>query len=128
MSSVPKWLGVLSLCAGCLLAVITVVDAWSTREFIRSAQRADGVVTELNAGAAHPQVQFQLPSGEKVEFPASGDISYSKAQRAPVLYLPEDPFRSARLDDFGDLWMPMIIRTGMALVFIALGLRGLRSL
>jgi hypothetical protein len=118
-------MGIPTLIGGGLLLLLGVFTALRTRSFVERAARADGVVVSLNAGSAHPEVEFALPSGEKVTFPASGFISYSKGQRATVLYLSEDPSRSPRLDDFGQLWMPHVIQFAFALGAIAVGLRAL---
>jgi hypothetical protein len=122
MKSVPRWFALCSLGLGCFLLLVLVGDVWSTYRFVATAARAGGVVIELNAGAAHPQVKFELPSGESVEFPANGYISYRVGQAAMVLYSPDEPQKSARLDDFGDLWMDKIFDALVALTFIGLGL------
>lgn len=122
MRSVPRWFALCAVGVGSLLLVVLLIDVWSTYRFIARATRADGIVIELNAGSAHPQVKFELPSKESVEFPANGYISYRVGQAAKVLYLPDDPQKSARLDDFGDLWLDKIFDALMALTFIGLGL------
>jgi hypothetical protein len=113
------------LIGGALLLLLAAFSAWRTRSFVQRAARADGVVVSLNAGSAHPEVEFTLPNGEKVTFPASGFISYTKGQHATVLYLTDDPSLSPRLDDFGQLWVPHIIQLVFALVALGFGLRAL---
>jgi hypothetical protein len=75
-------MGWLAVTVGCLLLLGAAGSAWSTRGFVQRATRADAVVIALNAGSAHPQVQFELPSGEKLSFPAGGFISYNMGAKA----------------------------------------------
>ena len=111
------------------MLLTAVVSTYSTVTFLKSAQRAQGVVKELNHGRAHPHMEFLLPSGEKREFAASGGISYDKGQEAQVLYvLDKDGLPDARLNDRGDLWYSAVGRAGLGLVFVAVGLVRLRSL
>lgn len=110
------------MAVGAVVLVMLALDIWSTYRFIARAARADGMVIELNAGAAHPQVRFHLPSGVKIEFPANGYISYRVGQKAKVLYLPDRPQQSSRLDDFGDLWMGKVFDGVLGLAFVAIGL------
>ena len=121
MNPTPRWFALVFLAVGCLVLLTLVFDIWSTRRFVSNATRADGVVIELNAGTAHPQVEFSLPSGEKVSFPANGFISYGMGKHAKVLYLPDDPYTSARLDDFGDLWTGKILQAVLGFVFLVVG-------
>lgn len=125
MQTTPKCLGIPPVLVGCLLLLVAAASAWSTRSFVRRATRATGVVVALNAGSAHPEIEFDLPSGEKVSFPAGGFISYSVGERPTVLYLPEAPFKGARLDHFGALWMRHIMLAAMGLIALAFGVRGL---
>lgn len=108
------------------MLLLTALEAYSTREFVQHAARANGVVVALNAGAAHPEIEFTSASGEKISFPAGGFISFRKGQRAAVLYRREDPYRGPRLDHFGQLWAPLIISASLALMGILLGARVLR--
>jgi hypothetical protein len=124
-----RWaaLVVLSTIAGGVFLLVSGVSALSTRAFVDRATRAEGVVVSLNAGSAHPQVEFALPSGEKLSFPAGGFISYNKGERAKVLYRPEAPSETARLDDFGELWLPDLASALLGSVVLLFGLNGLRS-
>jgi hypothetical protein len=93
---------------------------WSgvmTGNFISHAKIADGVVVGLNAGGAHPQIQFTTAAGEKVAFPASGFIYYHVGERVKVFFLPADPLKHASLDAFGALWFAPVL-----LAFLGAGL------
>ena len=117
-----KLMGIAFMIIGSFMLLTAGVSVWNTRQFMKSAQRADGVVKELNHGPAHPQVEFELPSGQREEFPANGWISYRKGQRVEGLYLlDERGVSEARLSDSGDLWYSAVSRTGMGLVFLIVG-------
>lgn len=117
----PRRTGWLAVAAGCVLSLLAALSLLSTRSFVRRAAHADAIVVALNAGSAHPQVEFALVSGEKLSFPAGGFISYNKGARAKVLYMPEAPIESVRLDDFGALWLPDIVQAFMGIVFLGVG-------
>ncbi len=118
----PRWLGVvfLVIAAGCWL--LEGVGAWSTRSFVSRATRVEGEVLEYGVGgAAHADVRFTLPSGASETFRANSFIPYSPGERAPILYLPEQPSH-ARIDDFGQIWMPHILGFLFGGAFLAAGL------
>lgn len=115
-------MGILFTIVGAFLVLLAVGNAWFTRQFVKTAQRADGVVKELSHGPAHPLIEFKLPSGETQEFPANGWISYRKGQAAKVLYtLDAEGLDKARLDDAGDLWYTAVTQTALGLVFVVVG-------
>jgi hypothetical protein len=116
---------VLAIIAGGLFVLVSLLGVWTTQSFVVRATRADGVVASLNAGSAHPQIEFAMPSGDTVSFPAGGFISYNTGERVTVLYLPEAPRESVRLNDFGDLWLPDIISGAVGVVVMLLGAVGL---
>ena len=118
----PRWLGVvcLAIAAGCWL--LEGIGAWRTRSFVSRATRVEGEVLEYGVGgSAHADVRFTLPSGEDETFRASSFIPYSPGERAPILYLPEQPSQ-ARIDDFGQIWMPHILGFLFGGAFLAAGL------
>jgi hypothetical protein len=118
----PRWLGVvfLVIAAGCWL--LEGIGAWSTRSFVRRATRAEGEVLKWEVGgSAHAEIRFALPSGKSETFRAGTFIPFSPGERAPILYLPEQPSR-ARVDDFGQLWMPHILGFMFGAAFLAGGL------
>jgi hypothetical protein len=117
----PRWLGTLFVAVGSVCLLISVLDAWQTRDFIRRAVRTEGVVVALPHGAAHPHIEYKLPSGEVPLVPFGGSISYRKGQKVVVLYLPEDPWHP-RLQDNGNLWFGTIVTGFLSLVFLAIGL------
>jgi len=81
----------------------------SARDFVRSTERAEGVVAYLRAGDSHPQIQFTTASGETVSYPQNGWIwGYHAGDRVTVLYNPRRP-RDAEIDVFGAIWsIPML--------------------
>jgi len=72
--------------------------------FRAHAARADGVVIATPFGGHHPEIQFSLPSGEKVAFPQSGMIGgYRKDQHVEVLFDPRSPRGTACIDSIAAL-------------------------
>lgn len=107
------------------LGLIIGVIAWcvSTANFIRSAARAPGVVTRLNAGGSHPEIQFTVASGEVVTYPQGGIIwGYHTGERVWVLYDPRSPNSDPTLDTIPALWFDQGMMLLMGLVFLSIGL------
>jgi hypothetical protein len=104
--------------------VVLIQAGLSVREaqaFLSRAVRAEGVVTEVNAGRSHPMVQFALPSGERQTFAEGGSISYKKGDHVRVLYLPEEPETSAHIDDPGALWFDAKLTATIGVAFCIAG-------
>jgi hypothetical protein len=102
----PKWFPRVAFAAvGTGLLVASFVICNGTREFLRNAAVASGVVVDASSGANHPLIEFELPSGEKAAFATGGWISgYKVGRRVRVLYRAESPTATARLDDPGVVW------------------------
>ena len=112
--------------AGLILAAI--VTGLATREFLGRAARAPGVVSRLNAGGSHPEIEFALPSGQTISYPQGGFIfGYKPGQRVQVLYASEDPARTARVDAFGALWFVPLLLAVLGLALATAGVPGVRS-
>jgi len=108
--------------AGLCVVCGAVAGVVSTRDFLRTAARAPGIVTRLNAGGFHPEIQFTVASGQRVQYPQGGMIkSYHAGESVFVLYDPHHPGQDPRLDTFGALWMDWITLFGMGAVFIGIG-------
>lgn len=112
---------------GCLL--YAPVKAVKTASFIARAQSAAGKVVSYHASRGSksttyaPEVVFIAPDGRSVEFRSqisSGSPDYSIGQSVPVYFDPDHPTR-AEINAFVPLWMPVIILTGLGLVFTAGG-------
>lgn len=111
-------LGLLFALIGLVLLGIAVGLALDRREFLARAQTADGIVSRLNAGGAHPEIAFTTVAGEKISYPQGGFISgYRPGQTVRVRYLPEWPSGSAVVDDLGALWGVPVVMGGMGLIF-----------
>ncbi len=107
------------------LGLILGVCAWcvSNEHFIRTAARAPGIVTKLNAGGSHPEISFTAASGEVVDYPQGGMIlGYHAGQHVTVLYNPRDPSGSPCLDTIPALWFDQGMLLLMGLVFSSIGL------
>ena len=101
------------------------VCAWSVSNlhFIRTAARAPGIVTRLNAGGAHPEISFTAASGQVVDYPQGGMIGwYRTGQHVWVLYNRRDPGDSPCLDTIPALWFDGGMLLLMGLVFLSMGL------
>ncbi len=96
--------------------------AVSTYRFVKNAASAPGIVTRLNAGGSHPQIQFTAASGMVISYPQGGMISgYRAGQRVSVLYRPSSPNADPSLNTFGALWLDWILLLGLGAVFVSAG-------
>ena len=103
-------MGALFIIIGVGLLAGAVAFGTSKRAFIREATIADGVVSRLNAGGSHPQIEFTTASGQRIEYPQGGLIfGYHPGDRVRVLYKHDDPSQSACIDAFGALWFTPIL-------------------
>jgi hypothetical protein len=108
------------------LILAAIVTGLATREFLGRAARAPGVVSRLNAGGSHPEIEFTLPSGETVSYPQGGFIfGYKPGQRVQVLYAPEDPGRTAPVEAFGALWFVPVLLSVLGLALLVGGVPGI---
>ncbi|MGE8413557.1 MAG: DUF3592 domain-containing protein [Pseudomonas sp.] len=120
--------GLLFALIGIGLLVIAGNLALERREFIASAQTADGIVSDLNAGGSHPEIAFNTASGERISYPQGGFIfGYQKDQPVRVYYQPERPANSAVIDDPAALWATPGVLGVIGLVFVIAGLVGISS-
>jgi hypothetical protein len=58
----------------------------------------------LNAGPAHPQIEFVDHDGKHVRFPGGGWTSHQPGERVGVLYLASAPVATATLDEPASCW------------------------
>lgn len=93
---------------------MAAVSAGFTYRFTQTAEKAEGKIVRLNAGGAHPVVQFR-PVGEKVaEFSDSGFVDFAVGDSVTVLYLKDtqSPLGfQTRIDTAGVLWAEPIAFT-----------------
>jgi hypothetical protein len=93
---------VLALVLGLAAIGGAVYIGWDFDQDYQGALSADGVVTSLNAGGSHPEIEFTTATGETVSYPQGGMIfGYQPGDRVRVLYLPSAPRETATLDAFG---------------------------
>jgi hypothetical protein len=113
---------------GAALLVAAVVNGIAIRGFIGRAASAPGVVSHLNAGGSHPEIEFATASGESISYPQGGLIfGYRQGQKVRVLYGQEDPRGTARVDAFGALWFTPLMLIGLGLALIIGGVASLVS-
>jgi hypothetical protein len=104
---------------GLSLLVIAGYMAYWRYEFLPQAQRAPGVVTKLNAGGSHPEIEFTSADNQVISYPQGGVIfGYEVGQPVQVLYLAEDPKMTAVIEDRGALWGIPVSLSFMGLAFI----------
>jgi len=111
---------------GVLLLVGSIVSATFTYRFISTASRAEGKVVKLNAGGAHPSIEF-IPSSQKtvIEFSGSGFIDYAVGDKVTVLYLKDEIYPSGfktNIDNPGALWFETSMFLWLGAGFIIGGL------
>ena len=92
-----------------------------TADFLRSARRAEGTVTALEAGNSHVRVEFMDQSGRRVVFPGNGWISHRVGERVPVVYSDDNPTATAHLDEPGSVWSWTV---SLAAIGVGLSLTG----
>jgi len=99
------------IAVGLILLVLAAAIGISVRRFTQVATSADGVVARLNAGGSHPQIDFVTATGQKVSYPQGGLIFGARVgDHVHVLYRPDNPLSSARVDRFGTLYfVPMLL-------------------
>ncbi|WP_263147170.1 DUF3592 domain-containing protein [Pseudomonas sp. RIT-PI-AD] len=115
--------GMLCSLAGLVFLVIAGFCYASHVAFLERAERAEGVVVKLNAGAAHPEIEFTSRAGARVSYPQGGfHGSYEVGERVHDLYDPASPGNTATTDYFGAQWSGVIITLALATGFLAQGL------
>jgi hypothetical protein len=113
----------LAISIGVGLLALACCAGISTRSFIRTAVRADGVVTQLPHGGSHPYIEFVADSGQHFSYPQGGLIfGYRVGQKVRVLYSAEHPDREACVDAFGALWASSLFLSGIGALFVVTGL------
>ncbi|GAA3724333.1 hypothetical protein GCM10022268_35550 [Sphingomonas cynarae] len=96
---------------GAALLIAAAIAAMGVQRFRDAAARADGVVERLNAGGSHPQIRFTTMAGDVVSYAQGGLIfGYRTGDSVRVMYRPDRPQATARLDQFGAMWaMPLLL-------------------
>lgn len=107
---------ILAICGGCF-AIYGAVSLVRTRNFLRRAQRAEGLIVRwrtepLEKGRTHnpsryPTLRFTTLDGRTIETEADVAVTSPPADEEPVsvLYDPADPYR-ARLSTAGGRGYP----------------------
>ena len=119
---------ILFLLIGFGLLIAAIATGITIRRFIRSASSATGVVSHLNAGGSHPEIEFTTVSGENISYPQGGLIfGYRPGQTVRVLYNEGDPRGTARVDAFGAKWVVPLMLLGLGLTFTIVSVTSLVS-
>jgi hypothetical protein len=103
---------------GIFLLLVSIAWAVSIWRFTTTAATADGVVTRLNHGGSHPEIQFIAADNKVIEYSQGGMIyDYKVGDKVRVLYDKENTSR-AEIDSFGALWGFTVIFIFMSILFI----------
>jgi Protein of unknown function (DUF3592) len=113
--------GILLTLCGAVVLGIALVNVQSTRELVRTGLRVQGSVATLAAGTSHPRVEFEDPSGQKIDFAANGFVSHRAGERVVVLFDARDPLGTAVLDESGALWFFDVLSALLGMLMIAMG-------
>jgi hypothetical protein len=120
--------GIVFVLVGLTLLGLAVYTALGTVAFLRSASRANGTVSALNAGGSHPQITFQTESGKPISYPQGGLIfGYQPGDAVTVLYAAENPAGSATIDAIGALWAKVIWMGGLGTAMLLGGVFAARG-
>jgi hypothetical protein len=90
MAPARSRLGDVIVFAGISLFGVAFTAMLADREYqeYKDAAVADGIVTKLNAGGAHPEIEFTTPDGQTVSYPQGGMIGgYKPGDHVRVLEL-----------------------------------------
>lgn len=112
------------LVVGVILLGVAAVVGLSVRRFTHAAASAEGAVVRLNAGGSHPQVDFVTAAGDRVSYPQGGLIFGARVgDKVRVLYMPDEPLSTARVDTFGSLWFVplLLLAIGVVMLICAAG-------
>lgn len=112
-----------------VMSMIAIRGLVETRALVSISLRTDGTVIALNAGGSHPQISFMTGNGELISYPQGGLIfGFRPGDKVKVLFDPADPIGTATIDAFGAVWFVPLIATGLAIVFLILGVMSLRMI
>jgi hypothetical protein len=127
MPAVMKLKALVLIVIGAGLVFAGAATAVSRRSFSRTATSATGVVTRLNAGGSHPEIEFETASGTKITYPQGGLVfGYRPGQEVRVLYDPQDPAKTACVARLGALWFVPLILSGIGIALLTGGIASLR--
>lgn len=107
MKSYSALLGMVTSIA---LLIISGYMGLARQDFLSRADAAPGKVASLNAGSAHPQIEFAAADGKTYSYPQGGMIyGYRAGQAVEVLYLQKAPQLTAVINDAGAIWGPAVL-------------------
>ena len=110
---------------GAALAVAAISWGASDRAWVAEAARADGVVTKLNAGGSHPEIEFTSADGERVAYPQGGWIfGFEPGDHVTVLYDARSPADDPEIDRLGALYAFPLGLGVLAASFLGVALAG----
>lgn len=116
---------------GCTFLAIALFWCLHTRNFLKTAVTADGVVIEnvyshssRGSGTYHPRVRFRTAGGQDLIIDSNvgtNPPSYRAGEPVEVLYDPGNPTHFS-INSFLSLWFGPVVFGGMGVVFSSIGL------
>jgi nitrate reductase NapE component len=114
-----------------------IYAAWQTRQFLRIAEPASGIVTEnvwqkstnpnqrgVYVSYAYPRIEFSTQDGQRISVlqsvSGSNPATYHANQRVTILYDPRDP-QHAYIQSFASSWLLPLLLCGIGSVFCFFG-------
>lgn len=120
-STAKKIASLVFIIFGILLLAGNLMLALNTRDFIRTAEVAKGIVIDTKYGKFHPEIKFTAANHEVVTFRQGGlNKGYRINEVVEVLY-DSGQIRDSRLNEFWALWGFHIVFLAMGLVFLVSG-------
>jgi Protein of unknown function (DUF3592) len=114
--------GIIFALGGLALLALALRSARDAYTFVQTVSRAEGLVTGLNAGGSHPQVNFTAPANGEISIPQGGFIGgYRRGDKVQVLFDPGNPAGTATIDAFGAVWFWPLLLGGIGAVFLVGG-------
>jgi hypothetical protein len=96
---------ILLIVLGIFLIFNGVSNYLQTTKILRDDVVAPGMVTRLNAGGSHPQIQFRTKNGKIISYPQNGFIfNFHQGDIVKVIYNPRQPSNHPTLKSFSLLW------------------------
>lgn len=115
------WLRLGLLLCGLLLVLVAGRAGIETVRFVARADQAAGIVSRLNAGGSHPQIEFHTPGGPLISYAQGGLIGGLRpGDRVKVLYNRSDPAHTARISGFMVSWGEILLWCGFGVFLIGL--------
>ena len=114
--------GPVFLVLGLALLVFGFRSALETHTFVRSAVRTEGIVSKLNAGELHPQIDFTTMNNMDISYPQGGLVfGLRPGEKVEVLFDAGNPAETATVNTVGAVWFTTLMLSGLGALSILMG-------